>query len=79
MTRALRASSNGGSLSLNKEMKKEMKEKGVTERIRHFKAPRTRISIRIIVSESKMKPPSPYSETPKTVTLSDHRREGDEK
>ena len=63
VTRALRASSNGGSLSLNREMKKEMKEKGVTERILHFKAPRIRVSIRIIVSESKINPPSPYSET----------------
>lgn len=55
-------------------MKKETKEKGVTDRIRHFKAPRIRISIRIIVSESKMKPPSPYLETPKTLPFSNRPR-----
>lgn len=58
--RALRACLNGGSLSLKKEIKKEMKEKGVIERIRHFSAPKIRYSIRSIVCASNMKPPSPW-------------------
>ena len=42
---ALRACKNGGSLSLKREMKKGMKEKGVIERIRHLRAPKMRTSI----------------------------------
>jgi hypothetical protein len=46
---ALRASLNGGSLGLNKEMKKEMKENGVIDLILQFKAPSISTSIFCIV------------------------------
>lgn len=55
---ALRACLNGGSSSLNKEMKKRMKEKGVMDRILQFRAPKIRNSILSIVRVSKMIPPS---------------------
>lgn len=41
----LRACNSGGSLSLKREMKKGMKEKGVMERILHLRAPKMRTSI----------------------------------
>lgn len=56
---ALRACSNGGSLSLKRERKKGTKEKGVIERILHFRAPKMRTSILCTVWGSKMKPSFP--------------------
>jgi hypothetical protein len=40
-----------------------MKENGVMERIRHFRAPKMRISILSTVCVSKIKPPSPCFQT----------------
>jgi hypothetical protein len=58
---ALRACLNGGSLGLNKEMKKEMKENGVIDLILQFNAPSISTSIFCIVCVSSTKPPSPYT------------------
>jgi hypothetical protein len=58
---ALRACLNGGSLGLNKEMKKEMKENGVIDLILQFNAPSISTSIFCIVCVSNTKPPSPYT------------------
>lgn len=55
---ALRASNNGGSSSLDKEMKKETKEKGVIERILHWRTPKMINSILCIVCGSKIITPS---------------------
>ena len=60
---ALRACHKGGSWSLNKEMKKGMKEKGVIERILHLRAPKISPSILPIVRVSNIIPPSPYIHT----------------
>lgn len=56
---ALRACNSGGSLSLKREIKKGMKEKGVMERILHLRAPKMRTSILCTVWGSKMNPSLP--------------------
>lgn len=48
----------GGSFSSNKDMKKQINEKGVTDLIRQFKASRIRSSILWIAGASKMNPSS---------------------
>lgn len=48
----------GGSFSSNNDMKKQRKEKGVTDLIRQFKTSRIRSSIRWILGASKMNPSS---------------------
>lgn len=51
-----------GSVRLNTEkMRKERKQKGVTERILHFKAPKMRYSILSTVCVSNTIPPSTYT------------------
>ena len=60
MALALRAWHKGGSWSLNKEMKNGMKEKGVIERILHFRAPKINASILAIVCVSNIMPTSLY-------------------
>lgn len=61
LARVLRALCTVRSLSLNREMKKERKVKGVIERILHFKAPKIRHSILCIVCVSNIRSPSAWT------------------
>lgn len=56
-----RAFLDGESLNLNNEMKKLMKQKGVTDRIRHFRLSRIKNSILFMVLESNIIPPTSCS------------------